>query len=325
MEERLPFPVFRLPRSAMTPSAFAPWLTTALAAALDLRPAEVPPAPAAVAAADDGLLPTLAALERWRPGLLPPEVATRAAAAAPTARDGTAALLAAVEALAPGISERRVDWAALGGLDLLLRLELAPGWRGLPRAEALAAPFEVGRARLVTAARGLGGGAGTRARLDFVTRLAPRGWSSLPFGPFLEDAAPLEGSGIPLMTPGAAWAAHLVRIGRGLFEPGSAGALELAEAALRGLLVDPDERVDWDERLPRWRARRLWRRARAVEAWLLGGARPEDLAPNLGDPGARGVTTGVRRLRAGLKLQDGPVAALRYLALTLGRRRHAAE
>ncbi len=308
----------------MPSTDFAPWLTSALAAAFGLRAGEVPAPPPAVTAAEDEIMPALASVERWRSGLLPDEVASRVAAAVAKLEGTTSELLAEVAAIAPAVNERRVDWAALGGLDLVCRLGLEPWQRTLPAAEALAAPFEVGRARLVVAARGLGVAAGGRPRLSFLTRLAPPGWSPLPLGPFLGEAAPAPAAAIPLMAPGAAWAAHLVHAGRGLFAQGSVGALELAEAALRGLLASESDRRAWDERLPRWRATRLWRRARQVEAWLLGGERPDWLAPGLGEPGVRGAEGG-HRLGPGLRLQDGPLQALRYLAVSLGRGRDEAE
>ncbi len=324
----------------MCASEFAPWLADALRKVLSDPPAVVDPAPSGIAGAlgpsAAHLLPTLAKIAARNPQTLPPKIRQAAAAAAQrtaTAEDAVRELLAP---LAEGLEDRDIRWVAMGQLHLLAGLDPGPEWPAGDRLELLLSPLDMARARLLMISEGITPRHTTRAgdrvvyeragvRLAVRCRLTRVGWATLPLQPFFDNCQTIVRAGVevPVMEPAAARSASLLLAAANLFDPVTTDPLQLAELALLPDLISAERWRWWTERVPRWGVGRLWRRALAVEAWLMGDVPPPWMDPGLGEPsrfGAESESSGGRgSLGAALALQDGPRGWLRLLASRLRR------
>ncbi len=184
----------------------------------------------------------------------------------------------------------------------------------VPRADAP-------RLRLRLVARGfsreaegwLAGPAGGRVVVR--DRLVPAGFGSVPVLVFAEEARGVEMSDVrlPVAAPGASWAAALARAGIGALAGSRWARLALTVAALEARGLDAAERERWRKRLRLWGIGRLVAVVEAWLAWLESGGEGAGRLPDL--PAAGGSRRG--RLLAGMKLQDGVSAALRFAAAQL--------
>lgn len=254
------------------------------------------------------------------------ERAREATEATATSNSGA---LARWKALGEAFEDQGIRWAALHGISHLGTLYPMLGGRLVRACDVLVHGYDAARARVLLASRGLtpvDGGHGPwryRGREIAVTifdELCPAAFPAVPLSPFLEGARLDEATMVRRMVEDAAFAAHRLLEARNLWDPAFADPLHAAEAAVLSRRAGEEAAELWSERAARWRVGRLWRRAAEVDGWLLGGERPEWLAPSYGTfPMA--VVPRAPSVRQGLALQDGVVAMAGYLLRRLILRR----
>lgn len=187
--------------------------------------------------------------------------------------------------------------------------------------ELLVAKADAPRLRLRLVTRGFSRGAeGWLAgpgggRVVVRDRLVPEGFGRVPVLVFAEGAGVVEMGDVrlPVAASGAAWAAALARAGIAALAGSRWARLALTAAALEARSLHPPERERWRERLRLWGMGRL---VAVVEAWLEWVERGGEDAGGL--PGLPAPGRSRRdRVLAGMKLQDGLPAAVRFAAAQL--------
>ncbi len=187
--------------------------------------------------------------------------------------------------------------------------------------EFLAAEVDAPRLRLRLVARGftpeaegwLAGPGGGRVVIRH--RLVPAGFGRVPVLIFSEgaervDLGPVQ---LPVAAPGASWAAAVARAGAAALAGSRWARLALTVAALEADRLPVGEREVWRGRLRLWGIGRL---AAVVEAWLdrlQAGGRGSGELPEFRPAGPATL----HRLLAGMRLQRGAAAALRFAAAQL--------
>ncbi len=255
----------------------------------------------------------------WDPGRFPWDGEGRAVARwleggseDPDAAARTGRLLEGIAPVLDLLHGREIGVVPLHGAHHLGVLYPGAGARPVEQVDLLVSPWDVARARLVLASRGLVPVtrgwkrivlASGEVRLALHWGLVPRGFREAPLGPFLEDVE--DGGERPLsprMRPGAAWAAHRLLLARDLWRPSPRAALHLAETVALGSRVAEADRRKWTERARLWRLARLWALCDRMESWVLGGPRPP-----LADGPPRSPRERILRVAS---LQDGLSARL---------------
>ncbi len=243
-------------------------------------------------------------------------------------------LLAGLERPLRSLERAGVRWAAVKGLDHLVRLYPGLEWRSMLDADLLVHPEDLARSREVLVEAGFMPASGTpavqpglcfsdgRVSVDLHRRITRRGG-------FDEDVAWLlrgtgssafEGCPVRMMAAPQALAAASLFLAKDGFFSAMVRAERVAELGLLADAAEPGGEHEAWAGLAACGAGRVARRARSLVEWVRGGARPAWT-----DPGFGGAAAGsgsppalLRRLLRGARLQDSARDTAGWLRAQIG-------
>lgn len=316
------------------------WVYHTSVVAFGQRVDEVDPLPEAAARVVDGpngalFLPWLCGLNGRFPDAVPAHLVRKCLREGLRVGGRNVRILEELRAISDALESERISWAALKGLDALVRFYPGLEWRMMADVDLLVAPRDLARAIAVLSHLGFGhadaSAPGRHAahavsmtngvlHVDLHRGLLHAGADAVRVEALLERTSLGEAGGVPVRTlsPGAAFATSALLLAKDLFLPATTSPCRVVELALLHEMAGEDAVDAAHAAMRRWRVRRHFERAVSVARWIARDEpRPEWLDARFGDPVAfAGPTIGrTRFMLATAAMQDDLYRAGRFLAV----------